>query len=320
MNPILEKIKRIGLVPVIKIDDAEKAVPLARALSDGGIPVAEVTFRTDCAAEAIANIARELPDVLVGAGTVVSVEQVKAAVDAGAKYIISPGFDSEVVKYCIENDIPITPGCSSASDVGKAVKLGLECVKFFPAETVGGLKALKALAGPFPKMKFIPTGGINPDNLGSYLAFNKIIACGGSWMVPQKLVDANDWQGITEIARQAVTAMLNLRIVHIGINSDDEATCRNTCALLSKILCAPLDERSKSIFVTKEFEVMKFKGVGTHGHIGIGTSSVPRAIEYFTSQGIEFDADSITYDDAGEPKFVYFKGEFGGFGIHLVNA
>ena len=241
MNPILEKIKRIGLVPVIKIDDAEKAVPLARALSDGGIPVAEVTFRTDCAAEAIANIARELPDVLVGAGTVVSVEQVKAAVDAGAKYIISPGFDSEVVKYCIENDIPITPGCSSASDVGKAVKLGLECVKFFPAETVGGLKALKALAGPFPKMKFIPTGGINPDNLGSYLAFNKIIACGGSWMVPQKLVDANDWQGITEIARQAVTAMLNLRIVHIGINSDDEATCRNTCALLSKILCAPLD-------------------------------------------------------------------------------
>ena len=227
MNPILEQISNIGLVPVIKIDDAEKAVPLVRALKKGGIPVAEVTFRTACAAEAIRKIADAEPDVLVGAGTIISVEQAKAAVEAGAKYIISPGFDAEVVKWCIDNNVPITPGCSDASDVSVAAKMGLEVVKFFPAEAAGGLKVLKALSGPFPNMKFIPTGGIGPDNLGSYLAFKKIIACGGSWMVPGDMLDNNDWDGITALAREAILKMLDIKLRHIGINSasEEEAVC-----------------------------------------------------------------------------------------------
>ena len=187
MNPILEQISNIGLVPVIKIDDAEKAVPLVRALKKGGIPVAEVTFRTACAAEAIRKIADAEPDVLVGAGTVISVDQAKAAVEAGAKYIISPGFDAEVVKWCIDNNVPITPGCSDASDVSVAAKMGLEVVKFFPAEAAGGLKVLKALSGPFPNMKFIPTGGVDRSNIDEFLAFDKVEAIGGSFFVKEAL-------------------------------------------------------------------------------------------------------------------------------------
>lgn len=320
MNPILEQISNIGLVPVIKIDDAEKAVPLVRALKKGGIPVAEVTFRTACAAEAIRKIADAEPDVLVGAGTVISVEQAKAAVEAGAKYIISPGFDAEVVKWCIDNNVPITPGCSDASDVSVAAKMGLEVVKFFPAEAAGGLKVLKALSGPFPNMKFIPTGGIGPDNLGSYLAFKKIIACGGSWMVPGDMLDNNDWDGITALAREAILKMLDIKLRHIGINSasEEEAVC--TAERFSSMTGGAVKDGNKSLFAGTEFEVMKFMGMGKCGHIALSVTDVDRAVTFFKSQGFEFDDASATYSDDGKRKFIYFKDEVGGFAVHLVKA
>ena len=320
MKPILEQISNIGLVPVIKIDDAEKAVPLVRALKKGGIPVAEVTFRTACAAEAIRKIADAEPDVLVGAGTVISVEQAKAAVEAGAKYIISPGFDAEVVKWCIDNNVPITPGCSDASDVSVAAKMGLEVVKFFPAEAAGGLKVLKALSGPFPNMKFIPTGGIGPDNLGSYLAFKKIIACGGSWMVPGDMLDNNDWDGITALAREAILKMLDIKLRHIGINSasEEEAVC--TAERFSAMTGGAVKDGNKSLFAGTEFEVMKFMGMGKCGHIALSVTDVDRAVTFFKSQGFEFDDASATYSDDGKRKFIYFKDEVGGFAIHLVKA
>ncbi|MBQ3549516.1 MAG: bifunctional 4-hydroxy-2-oxoglutarate aldolase/2-dehydro-3-deoxy-phosphogluconate aldolase [Clostridia bacterium] len=320
MNPILEQISNIGLVPVIKIDDAEKAVPLVRALKKGGIPVAEVTFRTACAAEAIRKIADAEPDVLVGAGTVISVEQAKAAVEAGAKYIISPGFDAEVVKWCIDNNVPITPGCSDASDVSVAAKMGLEVVKFFPAEAAGGLKVLKALSGPFPNMKFIPTGGIGPDNLGSYLAFKKIIACGGSWMVPGDMLDNNDWDGITALAKEAILKMLDIKLRHIGINSasEEEAVC--TAERFSAMTGGAVKDGNKSLFAGTEFEVMKFMGMGKCGHIALSVTDVDRAVTFFKSQGFEFDDASATYSDDGKRKFIYFKDEVGGFAVHLVKA
>lgn len=319
MHPVLEEISKIGLVPVIKLNDPQKAVPLAKALAKGGIPVAEVTFRAAGADIAIANIAKELPEILVGAGTVVTVEQVKKAVAAGAKYIISPGFDPEVVKYCVDNDIPITPGCTNPSEVSVATKMGLEVVKFFPAEAAGGLKVLKALAGPFPKMRFIPTGGIGPGNLNEYLAFSKIIACGGSWMVPEKLVDAADWDGITALAREAVMTMLDISLVHIGINCDDEAAAAKSAGLFSLLAGQPVREASKSYFAGNAFELMKYKGVGKCGHIALGVTSVARAMHFFASQGFAFDESSITYNENGEPKFVYLKEEIAGFGVHLVN-
>lgn len=318
MNPILEQISKIGLVPVIKLDDPQKAVPLAKALKNGGIPVAEITFRAAGADIAIANIAREMPEILVGAGTVITVDQVKKAVAAGAKYIISPGFDTEVVKYCIENNIPVTPGCTNPSEVSIASKLGLEVVKFFPAEAAGGLKMLKALSGPFPKMKFIPTGGINPDNLCDYLAFDKIIACGGSWMVPSKLVESEDWDSITALAKQAVMTMLGAHINHVGINCTDKSEASCVACEFEKMLGGNR-ETSKSFFTANEaIEVMHSKGKGKNGHLSISVTSVERAVNYYESQGYEFDNDTVTFGTDGKPKFIYFKNEIGGFAVHLV--
>ncbi len=319
MHPILEQIRFIGLVPVIKLNDPSKAVDLAKALKAGGIPVAEVTFRAAGADKAIAAIAKELPDVLVGAGTVITVDQVKRAVEAGAKYIISPGFDPEVVGYCIDHGIPVTPGCTNASEVGIATKMGLEVVKFFPAEAAGGLKVLKALAGPFPNMRFIPTGGIGPSNLLDYLAFPKIIACGGSWMVPEKLVDAGDWDGITALAKEAVMTMLNISFEHIGINSSDASVAADTKDALAALLAgAPQKDGNASYFVSNAFEIMKSQGRGKMGHIALSVTNIDRAIRFFSAQGFAFDESSRKRDEAGNTTFIYLQDEIGGFGVHFV--
>ena len=201
MNAVLEKLSKIGIVPVVKIDRAEDAVPLARALCAGGLPCAEVTFRTDAAAAAIKAMTENFPDMCVGAGTVLNAAQVDAAVEAGAQFIVSPGLNPRTVQYCLDKNVPITPGTSSPSDIEQAIELGLDVVKFFPAEQSGGLAKIKAMAAPYVNMKFMPTGGINAKNLTSYLDFNKIIACGGSWMVPGDLINAGEWDRIDQLTR-----------------------------------------------------------------------------------------------------------------------
>lgn len=204
MNAVLEQIQALGIVPVVVLDDAKDAKPLAKALCDGGLPCAEVTFRTPAAEESIRIMAQEFPDMLVGAGTVLTTEQVDCAVAAGAKFIVSPGLNPRIVKYCVEKGIPITPGCSNASDIELALENGLEVVKFFPAEPAGGLRMIKALAGPYVGVKFMPTGGINASNVREYLAYNRIIACGGSWMVKGDLIRAGEFDKITELTKEAV--------------------------------------------------------------------------------------------------------------------
>lgn len=204
MNEVLEKIQKIGIVPVVVLNDAKDAAPLAKALCDGGLPCAEVTFRTDAAEESIRIMSTEFPQMLVGAGTVLTTEQVDRAVAAGAKFIVSPGLNPKVVKYCIEKGVPVTPGTCTPSEVEQAIELGLEVVKFFPAEPAGGLNMIKAMAAPYVGMKFMPTGGINPKNVRDYLAFDKILACGGSWMVKGSLVDAGEFDKIEELTREAV--------------------------------------------------------------------------------------------------------------------
>jgi 2-dehydro-3-deoxyphosphogluconate aldolase/(4S)-4-hydroxy-2-oxoglutarate aldolase len=200
---MLEKIKSLGIVPVVKIDAAENAVPLAEALCRGGLPCAEITFRTDAAEESIRRIAGAMPNMLVGAGTVLTPEQADKAKAAGAKFVVSPGFNPKVVKHCLQNDIPIFPGCSTPTDIEQALEHGLKCVKFFPAEQMGGLSMIKALAAPY-NILFLPTGGINAKNLKDYLNFERVIACGGSWMADAKLIDAGDFAAIEELKREAV--------------------------------------------------------------------------------------------------------------------
>lgn len=206
-----EKISQFGLVPVVVLEDEKDALPLAKALVEGGLPVAEVTFRTAAAEASIKKMCEAYPDMVVGAGTVLSVEQVEKAVAAGAKFIVSPGYDEEIVDYCLEKDIPIYPGTVTPSDLSKAVKKGLKVVKFFPAEQYGGANTIKALAAPFTTVKFMPTGGVNAKNLKDYLSCNKIVACGGSWMVKGDLIKAQEFEKIKELTREAVALVKEIR-------------------------------------------------------------------------------------------------------------
>jgi len=204
MMKIQEKLHNFRIIPVIKIDDADKAVDLARALVDGGLPCMEITFRTDEAKQAIENIIVGMPDVLVGAGTVLSPDQVDGAIDAGAKFIVTPGFNPRVVSYCIEREIPVFPGCATPSDFEKALEMGLTTVKLFPAEPLGGINYLKTVSAPYPMLKFIPTGGISEKNFCDYLSSDRVIACGGSWITKDDLVNNDKFEEITLMTRSAL--------------------------------------------------------------------------------------------------------------------
>lgn len=203
MKNIYEQFQQMGVVPVVVLEDAKDALPLAKALVEGGLPCAEVTFRTEAAAESIRQMTEAYPEMLVGAGTVLTTEQVDEAVAAGAKFIVSPGFDPEIVDYCIGKDIPVLPGCATPSEVAQAVKRGLQVVKFFPAEQAGGIAMIKAMAAPYHTLKFMPTGGISQDNLKEYLSFDKILCCGGSWMVKGNLIKSGAFDKICELTRKA---------------------------------------------------------------------------------------------------------------------
>lgn len=211
MKEIAEKIHEYGVVPVVVINDAKDAKALADVLCEEGLPCAEVTFRTDAAKEAIRIMAKEHPEMLVGAGTVLTIEQVEQAVGAGAKFIVSPGFDPEIVDYCIERNIAVFPGCVTPSEAAQALKRGLAVVKFFPAEQFGGVNTVKALAAPYTKLKFMPTGGVNKENLESYLSCDKVIACGGSWMVKSKLIEDGEFDKIRQMTRETVEMVAAIR-------------------------------------------------------------------------------------------------------------
>ena len=203
MKSIEERFAELKVVPVVVLNDVKDAAPLAKALVEGGLPCAEVTFRTEAAAESLRIMAEAYPDMLVGAGTVLTTEQVDKAVEAGAKFIVSPGFDPEIVDYCIGKNVPVFPGCISPSEVAQAVKRGLKIVKFFPAEQAGGLAMIKAMAAPYNMLKFMPTGGINTKNLKEYLACDKILCCGGSWMVKGDMVEAGEFDKIKKLTEEA---------------------------------------------------------------------------------------------------------------------
>jgi len=211
MNAVLEQFEKIGIIPVVVLDDAKDAEALGKALMEGGLPAAEVTFRTDAAEESIRIMAEKFPDMLVGAGTVLTTEQVDRAVNAGAKFIVSPGFNPKVVKYCLDKNIPVTPGTQTPTEMEQAIELGLDVVKFFPAEPAGGLKMIKAVSAPYTSLKFMPTGGINAENVKEYLAFNKILACGGSWMVKGDMIKNGEFDKIKDMVAEAAAIVKEIR-------------------------------------------------------------------------------------------------------------
>ena len=211
MENIMVQIEKTGVIPVVVINDVEDAEPLAQALCEGGLPCAEVTFRTAAAEESIRKMTDIYPNMLIGAGTVLTTEQVDRAVVAGAKFIVSPGFDPEVVDYCILKQIPVFPGCITPSEVAQAVKRGLKVVKFFPAAQFGGVSTIQALAAPYVGLKFMPTGGVNAKNLADYLQCKSIIACGGSWMVKSDLIKAGEFEKIKDMTKEAVCLVNEIR-------------------------------------------------------------------------------------------------------------
>ena len=318
MNEVLQRVYEIGVIPVIAIDDADKAIPLAKALVEGGLPAAEVTFRTAAGEEAIRRIATEVPEMLVGAGTVLTKEQADRAIAAGAQFIVSPGFNPEVTRYVIEKGVPMMPGTATPGEMEQAMSMGLNVVKFFPAEQNGGVAKLKALAGPYTNLRWMPTGGVNTKNLMDYLGFNKIIACGGTWMVKKDLIEGEKWDEIIHICQDAVKTMLGFQLAHVGINCADEAQAEQTAKTLCAIFGLDYKPGNSSIFAGSAVECNKAPGRGANGHIAIATNNVDRAVYHLGRKGVQFDESSRKLDAKGNTKAIYLKDELCGFALHLV--
>jgi 2-dehydro-3-deoxyphosphogluconate aldolase/(4S)-4-hydroxy-2-oxoglutarate aldolase len=314
-----KRIHDIGIIPVVKLDDAAKATKLAKALINGGIPAAEVTFRTSAAEAAIKAIHEAYPQMLLGAGTVLTVENAEKAVKAGASFIVAPGFDEEVVSWCLDHKVPVCPGVATPSEISQGVKMGLSVLKFFPAEANGGIHMLKDLSGPFPSLKFMPTGGINLSNIAEYAKASNVLSVGGSWMVKSDLINAEKWDEITALCKEAERALQGLQFVHLGLNNPDSAAMEKSISAFEHLGMTCTKRGASSSFMDATIEVMNKQFYGRNGHIAFSCFDVERTIEYLKQFGFTPIPESIISDAKGT-KVVYFKEEVNGFAIHLVRA
>ena len=318
MENINKKIYELGLIPVVVIDDANDSERLADALIKGGLPAAEITLRTKAGLDAIKIISDKYKNMLVGAGTVLTKEQVDEAVKNGAKFIVSPGFDENIVRYCIDKNIPVFPGISNASELAKAVSLGLEVVKFFPSEDLGGVKMINALGSAYTKVKFMPTGGINSENITNYMRCKKVIACGGSFMVKKDYIKEHNFDKITELTKDAMSKVHSFKAVHVGINNDSKDIADTGAEKLIDLFGFEKEQKSVAVFVSNQIEFMYNKDKGKCGHIAIGCNNVDRAVAYLSAKGIKFDDSSIMLNEDGSKRFIYIDGDINGFAFHLT--
>jgi 2-dehydro-3-deoxyphosphogluconate aldolase/(4S)-4-hydroxy-2-oxoglutarate aldolase len=317
MDEILHVIEGYGIVPVVRIEKAEDTLLLGKALCAGGLPVAEITFRTAAAEEAIRTLTERMPELIVGAGTVLTIGQAQKAFRAGARFIVSPGFNPKVVSFCREQGVPVIPGVNSPTQIEAAMECGLRVMKFFPAEESGGTAFLKAIAAPYEGIQFIPTGGINTANLVSYLTLKNVIACGGSWMVKGELISAGKFEEITRLTAEAVRVLLGFALAHVGINEENGENAGKSAELFSRLFHFAVAEGQDSFFLgEKEIEIMKGPGRGEKGHLAFATNDVSRALFYLDRQGIRPVAGTEKEKD-GKMILVYLDQEIAGFAIHL---
>ncbi|MEF9972064.1 MAG: bifunctional 4-hydroxy-2-oxoglutarate aldolase/2-dehydro-3-deoxy-phosphogluconate aldolase [Oscillospiraceae bacterium] len=312
-----ERLGNNALVPVVVIEDAKNAVPTARALLAGGIDVMEITLRTAAAMDAIRAVVAEVPEMLVGAGTVLNLEQAKAVVTAGGKFIVAPGFDPETVKWCMENDITVTPGCVTPTEIMAALKLGVDVIKFFPANVYGGLAAMKGLAGPFVGIKFIPTGGVNGQNIGEYAAAPFVHTVGGSWVCTKKDISEGNFEKITALCREAVEGSLGFELAHVGINTQSGDAAMSVATEFDRAFGFGVKDGNSSTFAGKGVEVMKTMFLGSNGHIAVKTNNIKRALAFLGAKGFEADMETAKYK-SDKMIAVYLKNEMGGFAVHLL--
>lgn len=312
-NEIVRQLDLAGITPLIKIDDPKDALPLMGALTAANINVVEITFRTSAAKDVLKLICNKCKSMLVGAGTIISVEQVNEAVRAGAKYIVTPSFNPKVVDRCIELGVPVFPGCSNPTDIEQAFERGLRVVKFFPAELLGGVDMLKALSGPYPFMKFIPTGGIRAENLNTYLGFNKVLCCGGTYIVDENLLKQKQFQEITRLARESVNKMLDIRLDHVAINTDYKTgteLLKNFFKLSGEVY-RPTEDKVCGI------EVVRENHNGNIGHIAFSSPNLERCVYYLAQRGFSVDTSTIVKEN-GRISKLHLAGDNAGFTIQLI--
>lgn len=318
MKHAVQRILELGILPVIHVQDPAWTDPLAQALIDGGIPAIEVLARSEGALEVVRRMKQAHPEMTVGAGTILSVERAREAVQAGADFIVSPGYDQAMVDACSAWKVPFIPGCSTATELQQAYVSGLRLVKFFPTEAAGGRKAMEDFAGPFAGMKFLPTGGISLDNLAHYLSSDKIGACGGSFVAPKDCLMQGDFSAVTERCRRARREALGFRLAHVGINHGSREEAERTASLFCALFGMELVEHAQCSFAGTAVECNAFQGPGEKGHIGFRTWSMPRALAWLEEQGVQWREDYRKYDADGALTCVYLKEEIAGFAVHIT--
>ena len=318
MDQVLEQIGSLAIVPTVAIDDPSDAPALMRALTDGGLPIAEFMFGTSAAADAIRAARAAAPEALVGAGNITTSQEVDVAIDAGARFIVSPGLDEAVVNRVRDRGAAALPGCESTADLARARELGLEAVAFLAAEAFGGIVALRALSAPFEEMRFLPTGGINAGSLDRYLAFPQVLAVGGSWMVRPELVRARDWHAITTLTRSAVLATHRFSLAHVGLSTSDASEAEVVARRFSSMFGFDVKVGTSSVFAGPNIEVVKGRSRGQFGHLAIRTASIPRAVAYLAQMGIAVDPASEKLGSDGSVKAVYLADEIAGLAVHLL--
>ena len=318
MSAVLERIADIGMLPVISIDKVERAVPLAQALSRGGLTLMEVMFRTDAAADSIAKIAAACPDFIIGAGTVLTTEQAKLAIASGARFLVSPSFNPQVVEFALNAGVPLVHGCVSPSEVDAACRMGLSVLKFFPAVENGGVKAMGLLNGPYPQVRFVPTGDLTLPLAIELLSYKKTAAAGGDFMLSYADIYVDDYAAIERSAAAALQTYFNFHVAHVGFNQSSKAAADNTAQRLSAVLGLSAQAFDKSTFAGTLFEVMHAPFHHAKGHVAIGTRDATRAYHFLKRRGVKFFEDTVTRDADGRVIAAYLQDDFDGFALHLL--
>ncbi|MDR1439420.1 MAG: bifunctional 4-hydroxy-2-oxoglutarate aldolase/2-dehydro-3-deoxy-phosphogluconate aldolase [Clostridiales bacterium] len=316
---VLERIKRIGLVPVVAFETAEQAVPTARALLDAQLDVIEITMRTEAGIESIRRAKAQFPDMIVGAGTVLTLGKAKEAAEAGASFIVLPGYQHDIVGWCVENGVPVLPGCVTPAEIQLALQSGLKVLKFFPADVYGGVKALSALNGPFGPsgVTYIPTGGVDIKSLADYAKAPFVAAVGGGWLCSSKQIKSGDYDGIKKTVADSIDVLLGFELAHVGINAGNADESEQIAKSVDKAFHFGFVPGNSSSFAGTLVEANKSPGLGANGHIAIRTNSIDRAEYYLAKRGFAIDASTAKFKD-GKRFAVYLKSEIGGFAFHLL--
>lgn len=315
---ILKTIQTYGIIPVLGLKDPYTAPDVADALTQGGLPLIEITLRNEKALECIRAVKTQHPDMLVGAGTVLNPQQVESAKQAGADFVVEPGFRCEVVMAAQAAGLPIISGCITPAEIEAGMQLGMMTFKFFPAETSGGLAAIHQLAGPYSGIHFLPTGGITMENMPAYLADEKILAVGGSFVAPSALIEAREWDRITALCQKAVGLSLGFELAHIGINGRSADEGMQLAKWFADRFGFPVRQGGRSNFAGTAVECCNMKFPGECGHIAISTISPDRAASYLARHGYALRDEFKKLDDKGNLAAVYLQEEIAGFAVHIV--